>query len=319
MSQKIEASLNNYIGQKILTYIYDGTHLTQELKDKFKKSLIFLGYEGQIYNPLTNTYIGIGTTAYTNTIKYIDNVNDKVDALNQALTASLVSALYANFNDEELSKLTYYSYNTNDENRQYYQLVGKDLNELIEEALSNYSVTMNDEAWLWEELKPSYKAEETVSVKIAMALDVGYMFFVNGEQIATCNDVDGLYWEFTFTMPECDVEIDFKTYDGFLPDANYGLLIETYWLQNLDAESVSVRRYYGEFDSGAIVAMMHVGHFDDAEWSEVVADITFQYYDSDRITVLYDGVFYTLPEAYQYGFISADDLSVIAELHNGNV
>lgn len=206
-------------------------------------------------------------------------------------------------------------YNPNDDNRVYYKLVGKDLDELIAEALSNYSVTMNDEAWLWEELQPTYKAGETVSVKIGMALDVGYMFLVNGEQIATCNDVNGLYWEFTFTMPACDVVIDFKTYDGFLPDANYAVLIETYWLQNLNAESVSVRRYYGEFENGAIVAMMHVGHFDDVVWSESVNGLTFQYYDSDRINVLYDGTFYTLTEAYERGFISAEALAEIAELH----
>ena len=63
------------------------------------------------------------------------------------------------------------------------------------------------------------------------------------------------YWLFSFTMPDEDVEIDFKTYDGFLPEVNYGTLIETFWLQNLDAEYVSIREYYDEYDS-AIVAMI---------------------------------------------------------------
>lgn len=210
-------------------------------------------------------------------------------------------------------------YNTNDDNRLYYNLVGKNLDELIEEALSpDYSITMNDADWLWEDLQPTYKAGETVSVKIGMALDVGFMFLVNGEKgVATCNDVDGLYWDFTFTMPAEDVVIDFKTYDGMLPDMNYGILIETYWLQNLDAEWVRIRCYYGEFESGAIVAMIEdSGGYTEAEWAENVDGTVIHYNDGNRIIVLYNEVFYTLTEAYEHGYITAADLAVIAELQN---
>ena len=199
-------------------------------------------------------------------------------------------------------------------------LVGKDLDELISEYTEGndeYSITMNDREWLYEEISPTYKAGDTVSVKINMAMDLGYLFLVNGEEIASCKDVDGLYWEFTFTMPSCDVVIDFKTYDGFLPDINYAVLIEAYWKKHLNAEYVSIIKYYGEFESGAIAAMIDDGRgYDDALWQEKINDVVIQYYNGNRIVVLYDDEFYTLTEAYNEGYITSEDLSVIAELHN---
>ena len=180
-----------------------------------------------------------------------------------------------------------------------------------------YSLTMNDEEWLYEALEPSYKVGKTVTVKIKMALDIGYLFLVNGEKITDCKDVDGLYWEFTFTMPNEDVVIDFKTYDGFLSDANYALLIEAHWLKYPDAPEVSIRHYYGEFASGAIVAMVDAGGYTEACWSETVEGYTFNYIDGNRITVLYESVIYTLEEAYKNGCLTTGDLAVIAELHRG--
>lgn len=89
--------LTNAIGQQLFAYTYSGNILKNpDVTEKFKKSLIFLGKEGQIYNPLTGTYVGIGQTAYTNLSKYATNIEEKVDALNQALTSSMVSAIYAN-------------------------------------------------------------------------------------------------------------------------------------------------------------------------------------------------------------------------------
>ena len=197
----------------------------------------------------------------------------------------------------------------------YYQLVGKNLDEMIAYATSaEYSLTMNDEEWLYEDLKATYKAGETVSVKIEMAIDLGYLFLVNGNDIADCQDVDGLYWEFTFTMPACNVEIDFKTYDGFLPDRNYGILIESYWKQNLDADYVYIENYYGEFSGGAIVAMIASGAYDDAVWEETVGDTTIRYNNENRILVLYEGEFYTLTAAYENGYLSLNDLEAISDL-----
>ena len=201
---------------------------------------------------------------------------------------------------------------------QYYQLVGKNLDELIAEYKDKYSVTMNDEEWLYEDLKPRYAAGETVSVKIGIAYDLGFLLFVNGERVMPELDDNYDYWEFIFTMPESDVVIDFKTYDGFLPNYNYSVLIEAFWEKIPEADYVNVVNYYGEFDSGAIAAMMSCSEYDftEAEWDEVIDGVTIHYSNGNRILVLYEGEFYNLTVAYENGYITRDDLIAIRDLHN---
>ena len=185
----------------------------------------------------------------------------------------------------------------------------------------HYSLMMNAPEWLYEKLKYTYYEGETVSVKISMATDVGFLFFANGEEITDYQDNTGLYWEFTFTMPNCDTYIHFKTYDGFLPHANYATLIETYYRQNLDSGSVRVKCYYGEFSSGAIVAMLDIGdyHYSEAEWEEAVGGSVIHYSDSNRIVALCpNNKFYTLTEAFENGYLTAENIAAIAEMHNSN-
>ena len=183
-------------------------------------------------------------------------------------------------------------------------------------ARDSYSLTMNNPKWLYEELKPTYYVGEIVSVKIGIVTDTGFLFFVNGEEITDYKDDSGIYWEFTFPMPACDTVVDFKVYDGFLPDWTYAILYQTFWRQNLDAPWVDIRHYYGEFASGAIVAMIDAGGNDDYLWQEKIGDTVIQYYDGNRITVLYENVFYTLTEAFENGYLTAEDIAAIAEMHN---
>ena len=186
-------------------------------------------------------------------------------------------------------------------------------------ARDSYSLTMNNPKWLYEELKPTYYVGEIVSVKIGIVTDTGFLFFVNGEEITDYKDDSGIYWEFTFQMPACDTYVHFKTYDGFLPDVNYGTLIETYYRQNLDARYVHVRHYYGEFASGAIVAMIDAGGYGEYLWQEKIGDTVIQYYDGNRITVLYENVFYTLTEAYENGCLTLEEIQIIANMHNNGL
>ena len=174
---------------------------------------------------------------------------------------------------------------------------------------------MNDEEWLYEDLAATYKAGEKVSVKIGIAYDLGYMLFVNGERVMEEAYTDGPYWEFIFTMPECDVVIDFRTYDGFLPDYNYAVLYEAFWTKYLNSDYVYIRHYYGEFDSGAIVSMIDYCWYTEALWAEMVGNTCIHYSDGNRITVLYNGEFYTLTDAYKYGYLTAEDLAKINEKH----
>ena len=180
-----------------------------------------------------------------------------------------------------------------------------------------YSLMMNTPELLYEELKHTYCAGEIVSVKISMVTDTGFLFFVNGEEIADYQDVDGLYWEFTFPMPACETYVHFKTYDGFLPDWNYAVLMETYYRQNLDAPFVHVRHYYGEFASGAIVAMLDTSGYDEYLWQEEIGDTVIHYRDGNRIVALCpNNKFYTLTEAFENGYLTTEDIAAIAEMHN---
>ena len=180
-----------------------------------------------------------------------------------------------------------------------------------------YSLMMNAPECLYEELNHTYYAGEMVSVKISMVTDTGFLFFVNGEEITDYQDVDGLYWEFTFPMPACETYVHFKTYDGFLPDWNYAVLMETYYRQNLDAPFVHVRHYYGEFASGAIVAMLDTSGYDEYLWQEEIGDTVIHYRDGNRIVALCpNNKFYTLTEAFENGYLTTEDIAAIAEMHN---
>ena len=198
----------------------------------------------------------------------------------------------------------------------YYRLVGKNLDELIAEATAEkYSLVMTDAEWLFEDIKDSYAAGEVVKVRIKMALDLGYLFIVNGEKINNCIDRYGLYWEFSFTMPECDTVISFKTYDGFLPDENYALLIETFWLKEPRSDHVRIANYYGEYASGAIVAMIDSANYTEALWAEEIDGVSIHYGNGNRILALYDGEFYTLSRAYELGYLTLEDIGDINEKH----
>lgn len=178
-----------------------------------------------------------------------------------------------------------------------------------------YAVTFNaDPDWLYEELESSYVAGETVVVKIDIAYDLGFMFFVNGEEIRHYDDVDGA-WVFKFTMPEEDVVIDFKTYNGFIIYEYEDELITTYYRLHLDAKYVWVTAYYEDYASGAVVAILETGDYDTAIGRETIGGFEFIYPDSNRITVLYNEQFYTLSEALEAGYLTQSDLETVHGLH----
>ena len=227
---------------------------------------------------------------------------------------------YIEINGVKVYFLSDYYFYIGDDRSVYYQLVGKNLNEITEEYKlgdEEFRVTMNDEDWLYEDINPSYKAGEEISLKIKTATDLGYLLFVNGERVMPELDNNYDYWEFIFTMPNEDVKIDFKTYDGFLPHINYSILIESFWEKIPAADSVSVVNYYGEFESGAIVAMMECSEYNytEALESDTIGGCTFNYNNGNKILVLYQGSFYSLSIAYSNGYLTDADLSAICDIH----
>ena len=98
-------------------------------------------------------------------------------------------------------------------------------------------------------------------------------------------------------------------------NSNYAKLIDAYRQQNSGDDSVSVENYYGEYSGGALVAMIASGGYDDALWAETVGSVTIRYNNGNRILVLYKEEFYTLTDAYNNRYITAEDLADIAEKH----
>lgn len=128
MNPTIQAA-SNYIGQKLFAYVSHGKNINDRIRQKFAKSLIFIGDEGQIYNPLTNTYVGIGQTAYTNAVTYIEEAHQKIDALNKMLTSSMVTSIYANWGEDTWRDMTYVS------NEKTAELVSSDIRNTLKPGI----------------------------------------------------------------------------------------------------------------------------------------------------------------------------------------
>ena len=187
-------------------------------------------------------------------------------------------------------------------------------------SVKSYKVTMKDEDWLFEDLKDRYYEGEKITVKIGTVTDTGYLLLANGKNVKEVipnSDGNYDYWEFEFTMPNEDVVLEFKTYDGFLQYPNESRLIESYILTHPDVESAWVDRYYGEYESGAIVAIIQSQNdADQVITIENIQDLSFIYpTDNTIISVLYGSSFYSVTDAYNSGYLSNDDLVDIYQKH----
>lgn len=194
-----------------------------------------------------------------------------------------------------------------------YELVSGDFLELVK-IWSGEDLDVqvyNARNWFYENLDSTYKAGETVYIRIKNATDVGIVIVVNGEKLEMTRE-DKNYWEYAFTMPNSSITVCLNTYDGFLLHENYRKLCESYILDDPYIGYTYVEEYYGEFESGAIVAMMGGGYYTDALWDEIIDGIVIRYYNGNRIRVLYEGEFYTLTEAYELGYLTYDDIARIA-------
>ena len=97
------ANLNANIASKLISYVRHGVDINSEIKEVYKNSLIFIGDESQIYVPAMNTYVGIGNTAYNNTISRIDAIEQQISELGTTLSADLVSKIYVNYSLDEIN------------------------------------------------------------------------------------------------------------------------------------------------------------------------------------------------------------------------
>ena len=95
-------------------------------------------------------------------------------------------------------------------------------------------------------------------------------------------------------------------------------LINAHEAKYNDGRVASVELYYGEYSSGAVVGMIvdDKSGYDDALWTETISGYCFDYYNGNRIVVLYAGEFYTLSEALDNGCLTKSDIALIYSIHN---
>ena len=91
--------------------------------------------------------------------------------------------------------------------------------------------------------------------------------------------------------------------------------IQAYRRAHPNIETVDLRHYYGEYTDGSVVVMIGTGAYLDALCGESVADCEFYYCDSYTISVLRDGELKSLGEAYELGWLTADDVAQICSRH----
>ena len=104
--------------------------------------------------------------------------------------------------------------------------------------------------------------------------------------------------------------------DGILPELFpewYYPLIQAYEEKYPQAGKATILHYCGTYENGAIVAMLAGSDegFDDAMWTETVAECDFNYSNGNRIHVYYKGEFYTLTKAYENGYLTKENIKDI--------
>ena len=95
------ANINN----KLFAYTYAKINDAKLLK-QYENSLIFIGKEQQIYQPLTNTYIGIGKSAFTELENQINNVTgNKISEVVSYLNKTNTGKISAQYSEEQFDNL----------------------------------------------------------------------------------------------------------------------------------------------------------------------------------------------------------------------
>ena len=62
------------LGDKRFAYIDKASDLTLSMVEKYKEAFILLGDEKQLFNPLTNSYVGISQSAYNYVLERLNNI-----------------------------------------------------------------------------------------------------------------------------------------------------------------------------------------------------------------------------------------------------
>lgn len=93
------------IGDKIFSYIDIGADLTLEMVEQYRNSLIFLGDEQQIFQPLTGAYVGIGMTYFNEVKEEILKNTEMLMNLDEHIHQNVVNSLWAEYSKEEFDSV----------------------------------------------------------------------------------------------------------------------------------------------------------------------------------------------------------------------
>ena len=93
------ANSNVSIANRLFAYIKHNVDINETLTEQYKNSLIFIGDEQQIYAPSMQAYVGIGMTAYTNTLNRINELKTDIDNATAAVKGQVVSKVWSNVSD----------------------------------------------------------------------------------------------------------------------------------------------------------------------------------------------------------------------------
>lgn len=80
------------------------------------------------------------------------------------------------------------------------------------------------------------------------------------------------------------------------------------------ADDVSVRSYYGNYNGCHAVMMDGYWEVAMGEYTVVCAGYAFHYGVVEEILIYKDGAFYTMPQAYENGYITAEDVFAIGKI-----
>ena len=164
-------------------------------------------------------------------------------------------------------------------------------------------------------------------------IDIGDLEFQRNSEIDSTSGFDPeeygvtVYTSFdnlTFVTPDTFIYNGFyytllgKSLEEMIDTTGVQALIDAHEGKYSDGRVAAAELYYGEYSSGAIVGMIvdDKTGYDDALGSEKVGGYTFNYYNGNRIVVLYEGQFYTLGEAFDKGYLTKSNIIKIWKIHN---
>jgi len=97
------------IGEKLFTYIDQAEQLTQEMVDQYKSSLIFLGDEQQIFQPLTGTYVGIGKSQFDAAVARLSDNTELMTYFDSHIHENVVNSIWVAGSKEHFDAIFYNS------------------------------------------------------------------------------------------------------------------------------------------------------------------------------------------------------------------